>query len=266
MARFVARTAGVVAGAVIGLVAGSSVAAGLAGAGTVGAGTPARATAVAPGLLTVGPYKVFLNGVAAGTITFASNFKYSSDMDGHDAGRWIDAGQSITFDVTAGADAGHGCVFVGNLTSKTTIDTAARPGKYSCPGAAVNGTWYVKRSGAGTSRRLTGTSAVPGVAPSAGGFATGKYAFWANNTDFGTVTYANGHTFSGTSDDDGGSWVVSGRAFAMMVSAGGASDLGCLFVGTLTSTGVNSSASPAPYTGCEGDDLVDGTWWAKAKK
>ncbi len=265
MARFVTRSVGVLAGAMVGLLAGPSFAASGAGDVTVGARAPAQASGVAPALLTVGTYKVFVNGGAAGTISFASNFTYSSEISGNDAGRWIDAGKSITLDVTAGKDSQKGCVFVGNLTSKTTIDSAASPGRYSCPGS-VNGTWYVKGSGAAGDPAPTGASAASGLASSSSSFATGKYVFWANDTNFGTLTYAGGHTFSGLAEDDTGSWAVSGAAFAMVVTAGDASDLGCLFVGTLTSTGVNSSAGPAPYTGCEGDDVVDGTWWAKAKR
>jgi hypothetical protein len=261
---------GTLAGAALGLIGALSLAAGTAGATAVGAGTPTQAPAAAPAGLTVGSYRVFLNGTSDGTISFASNFTYSSEISGDDAGSWIGVGKSIIFDVTSGGDSGFGCVFVGNLTSKTTINSAASPGKYSCPGHPANGTWYVKGTGAGAAKTSTSASAASTSVPTAGDFATGKYTMWAvvggSTINFGKIIYANGHTFSGTTDDDSGSWAVSGTAFGMLISSGSSDDVGCLFVGTLSSTGINSSASPAPYTGCQGDDTVDGTWWAKEKK
>jgi hypothetical protein len=257
-------------GAAIGLIGALSLAAGVAGATAIGAGIPTRAPAIAPTGLTVGSYKVFVNGAGDGTISFASNYTYSSGISGDDAGSWIEAGKTIIFDVTSGTDTGSGCVFVGNLTSKTTINSAASPGKYSCPGHPANGTWYVKGAGAAAAQAPSGDSVDSAHAAATSGFATGKYTMWAvvegATINFGKVTYANGHTFSGTTDDDSGSWAASGTAFGMLITSGNSDDVGCLFVGTLTSTGINSSAAPAPYTGCNGDDTVDGTWWAKEKK
>jgi hypothetical protein len=263
----VTRSFAALTGAAVGVVAAASLATGLAGAGTLGAGAGASAQtpAVAPAALTLGTYNVFVNGGADGTITFAPNFTYTSTIDGNDAGSWVQMGKSITFDINSGFDSGKQCVFAGNLTSKTTVDSRANPATYSCPGYPADGTWFLKGSGAGAVQTSRGDSDTSELASSPSSFSTGKYVFFVNETKFGKITYANDDTWSGTDDGDSGSWDASGNAFGMLISGGNADDIGCLFVGTLSSTGLNSSASPAPYTGCQGKDIQVGIWWAKKK-
>jgi len=256
-------------GAAVGLVGAASLVAGLASASTIGAGTSARAPAVASAALRVGTYKFIMNGSDQGTISFAADFTYTSTLDGDDAGVWVQAGKSFTFDITSGADISRECVFIGTLTSKTAIGSASSPGRYACPGVGSSGTWYVKSSGAGAVQTSTGVSDTVGSATSASTFATGKYTLFANGSQFGKITYASGHTFSGTVDDDSGSWAAGGNAFGMEITEnnGGSfpDDVGCLFVGTLSSAGINSSASPGPYTGCGGGTSAVSMWWAKKK-
>jgi hypothetical protein len=251
----------------VGVVVAAPLTAGVAGVGTIGAaaGAGVQSPGVAPAALTLGTYDVFVDGVADGTITFAPDFTYTSTISTNDAGSFIEMGKSITFDVNSGMDSGGQCVFVGNVTSKTTIDSRADPGRYACPGFPSTGTWYVKGSGANAVGALPGVSAVSELASAPSSFSTGKYTFWVNDNNAGKVTYANGHRWSGLVDADNGSFAASGYAFGMLISGGAAGDIGCLFVGTVSSTGINSSADPAPYTGCAGEDVQVGVWWAKKK-
>ena len=264
--RYSRRSAATLAGAALGLFGAMSLATELATADTIGAGPAVHAPAVAPAVLTLGTYKIFLNGASAGTISFAPDFTYTSTIDGGDAGSWIEMNDSFTLDFTSGVDSGQGCVFAGNVTSTTTIDSAADPGTYACPGLPATGTWYVKGSGSSPAQASSALSVAPGSAVSSSGFSTGRYSFFENDVRIGRVTYAHGHTFTSTVDEsDSGSWAASGKAFGMVITGGAAADAGCLFVGTVSSTGLNSSADPAPYTECDGADTQVGIWWAKKK-
>jgi hypothetical protein len=255
---------GTLVGGLVGLVGAASLTTGVAGAGTFGAGTSALTPAVAPAAFSVGTYTAFLNGSMNGTISFASNFTYTSTIEGNDAGSWVDVGKSIVFDVTSGTDASGKCVFVGSVTSTTTISSATKPGKFSCSGFAVNGTWYVKGSGSGAVHASTGLSGVSGVAASPSAFSTGKYELLINGGKFGKITYNSGHSFT-MAVGNSGPWATAGNAFGMEITDGPEANVGCLFVGTLSATGINSSASPGPFTGCSGEDTVLGDWSAKKK-
>jgi hypothetical protein len=265
VSRFSKGPVGALIGVLVGLVAAASLTTGVAGASTtIGAGTSAQTPAVAPAAFTVGTYTAFLNGSMNGTISFASNFTYTSTIEGNDAGSWIDVGKRIVFDVTSGTDASGQCIFVGNVTSKTSIGSAASPGKFSCPGLPVNGTWYVKGSGSGAVHASTGLSAASGSAAAPSVFSIGKYELFVNGAKFSKLTYDNGHSFTLTVGNNG-TWETAGNAFGMEITGGAEGNVGCLFVGTLSPTGINSAPRPGPFTGCSGGDTIQGDWSAAKK-
>ncbi len=143
-----------------------------------------------------------------------------------------------------------------NLTG-TRISSAAKPGSWACPGFESSGTFYVGPVPPGASAAPAAGSAFarPGAAPAtAGPIVPGSYTWTEDGYYSGSITIASGNTYTSTlTGDDSGSWAQAGNTFALNITGGPDSGIGCLEVGAVNSTGtaVGTTAKPGKWA-CPG--------------
>jgi hypothetical protein len=193
-----------------------------------------------------GTYKLFIDGMRAATITFASDNTFSSPIDGGDAGTWVQAGKTWGMVITTGSDAAAGCVFAGHVdTGGMGISFASKPGHWTCPGLGSSGTFYVTphvapaSPASPASPALHGAFTHSGVSPrTAGAIVPGTYKWTLDGSLTKRISIASNNTYtSRLGQDDSGAWVQGGSASAFSITGGTDGAGGCLFVGKVNTTG-----------------------------
>jgi hypothetical protein len=218
----------------------------------VAASATATATPTSRSVSAVGTYQArFTPGtpsqlVVSADTAFSKNEGTFSFTGFGDTGSWVISGSTISMIVTTSAHGDTGIVLIGTVAA-----IGITPGNYGLPGFAY-GSWSAKRSTAARRTSPNGSSIIGArrtvrVRPAAK--AKGIYA--AHFPDFAqsdTLTISNDvpntreGTFALSTFGDSGNWVVMGKHFAMGVLTG--INAGYAFVGTLTSAGINSFATP----------------------
>ncbi len=237
------------------------------GAGVAGAQSndPMRhsVAAVSPDAtaLKLGTYQFVVNGSDLGTITFAAGSTFTSSFDS-DAGTWVQAGKTAGLVFTSGSDSAGGCVFAGHVSNTgKAISSAAKPGDWACPGFESAGNFYIVKHVPAAAQATHGdVFARSSVRPAtAGPIVPGTYLWTEDGYYSGNISIASGNTYTSTlSGNDSGAWVQGGSAFALSISGGVDSGIGCLEVGKVNTTGtaVGTTAKPGnwacPGTGTSG--------------
>jgi len=116
--------------------------------------------------------------------------------------------------------------------------------------------------GPGAGAAVAPTGLGPGTpVPLAPGTVPGTYALFANGNDLGPLVLNADFTFSITRFGDTGVWIVTGRSFAMSITASTRGDGGCTFSGTIRPDGINSSRPKRQgYYTCSGAAAL--RWYA----
>ncbi len=237
---------------------------GLAGAAPANDPMKHSAGAVSPDAATplkLGTYQLVVNGTDLGTITFAAGSTFTSSYDS-DAGTWVQNKRTAGMVLTSGSDAAGGCVFAGHVsTTGKAISSVGKPGHWACPSFESSGNFYISKQVPAAAEATHGDAfARSGVRPAtAGPIVPGTYLWTEDGYYSGNITIASGNTYTSTlSGNDSGAWVQGGSAYAMSISSGVDSGIGCLEVGKVNSTGtaVGTTAKPGswacPGTGTSG--------------
>jgi len=254
------------AGATLSLISIVGFSIGVAGANAVSSPANPAPPAVQPGASPVGTYTWYFNGSAGGTINLLADYTFTSTDSTNDSGGWVQSGDGklMALSINGGSDtAQYDCVFVAKMTAAGSLGNAAKPGHYSCPGTG-NGTFYAV-PGSSSARPSARSNAAVGSTASSLSFTPGKYNLFVVGQKLGNLNFTKGNEFTSNIYNDAGSWVTSGNAFAMTITSTSQvapNAAGCVFVGALTSTGLNSTAAPDPYV-C--GETLQGDWWAIKK-
>ena len=84
-------------------------------------------------------------------------------------------------------------------------------------------------------------------------FKPGTYEWYNDGAPFGTITVAKHSVFSSSVVSDTGTWVQSGKTFALYITGGGDASGDCVFAGKVkaSGTGVSSASKPGSWV-CPG--------------
>jgi hypothetical protein len=187
-----------------------------------------------------GTYKLFIDGMKAASITFASDNSFTSPIDGGDSGTWVQAGKTWGMVITGGADAAARCIFAGHVdTLGTGISFAGKPGMWTCPGLGSSGTFYVTPRLGPATPAMSGAFTRSGVRPrTAGAIVPATYSWTLDGSVTKRILIASNNTYtSRLNQDDSGAWVQGGSASAFSITGGTDGAGGCLFVGKVNHTG-----------------------------
>jgi hypothetical protein len=190
--------------------------------------------------LKAGTYKLFIDGMRAATITFASDNTWTSPIDGGDSGTWAQAGKTFGMVITGGSDAAGGCIFAGHVDmSGTGISFADKPGQFTCTDLGVSGTFFVTPRGGPVTPAVNGAFTHSGVRPlTAGAVVPGTYKWTLDSSVTRNISIASNNTFtSRLNRNDSGIWAQGGSAFTFSITGGTDGGGGCLFVGKINTTG-----------------------------
>jgi hypothetical protein len=262
------RKRAVFAGVGVALCLGSIGAIGVGAAGASTKGGPLGRTAaprVYAGGITAGTYDWVVNDEVYGTITFESGDSWTTDFNDADGGYYVEAGKSVSTEMTTGGDADSGCIFAGKASKAgTSIGTTAKPGEFVCSNGR-SGTWEVVPEGSvprrsvnshgNVFRQSTAASRVPDtIVPK-------KYPWFINGEKAGKITFSSANTFTSTlPSDDAGYWVEAGSAITLDITSGTDTGQSCLFAGKVSTAGTSIGTSTSPGTWiCPGYGS-SGTW------
>jgi hypothetical protein len=209
-----------------------------------------------------------VNSASIGTITFESGDVWTSTDPESDGGYYVQAGKSVSLEMTTGGDGTGGCIFAGKASKAgTSIGTDTKPGQWICPGYSTSGSWEVEPEASSVNRHGDSFKHSADASRVLNTITPGTYKWKLTNSGDKskglTITFSAGNTYTSTlSTDDSGSWVEAGKAITFDITAGGDTGQDCLFAGKVSASGtsIGTTANPGTWV-CPGYG-TSGTWTA----
>lgn len=252
---------------VAGTAAGTSAAAASARpTAPVGVGTPeATPTGASTGEAVTAPaggrtkdpiasYTLVTSNGGGGTVVLNRDGTFGSTYG--DDGFWILLNKTYALDVYSSTGSDKGCVYVGKVTT-TGMNSARHQGPVNCNGTKLK--WYAIKFTGAASTGSPASSNGAGVDASTEAKAVGRYhALFSSGVNGNLAINPDGSygLTGGTVVTEGGNWASLGKTVAMTATTANA-DQGCLYVGTLSKKGINTTTW-GPYQ-CMG---YTGSWFA----